>query len=187
MVKKQTCYIYPPGYCPPPQTGCCPPAVSSLSCCPPPATTSCCPPAPCGPFATAGCQGWTGPKGDGILTNTNGAIGVGTGAAVPVASLKGAIAIGPFSGSAGQSANAIALGYFSASAVPQPANSFWSNTTGASIATVYLAGSVVFRTQSVISNPTAGGFYCDSVKDVNITANMHYNPVTAEISFDSTI
>jgi hypothetical protein len=94
------------------------------------------------------------------------------------------MALGPFAGSAGQAANSIAMGYFAASSSSQPANCFWANMSGASLATAYPAYSVSFRTMAVVAPASAGGFFCDAIKVVAaVTPNMYYNPVTAEISY----
>lgn len=192
---KKKCYTYQrspcgpinvcPIPCPPPPCDPCRPV------CPPPCDPCrpICPPYPCPSPCPSPCpptcyQGWTGATGVGLMYNSNGAVGVGTGISVPPASSKGAVAIGPFAGSAGQAANSIAMGYFSASSSSQPANSFWANMTGTSLAVAYPAYSVSFRTMPTVIPANAGGFYVDAVKPVAaVIANMYYNPITAEISY----
>lgn len=173
------CYSYPcccppqcppPSYCPP--NPCCPPPCPPPACCPP----ACPPPCP---------QGATGPKGDGVLSNANGAISVGVGASVPLLSGKGAIAVGPLAGIASQGLNAIAIGYLSASAAAQPANSVILNASGG--AAVPAANAVVIKTSTAAVNPTPGGFSVDCVTDVVGVANMRYNSASGLITFDSTI
>jgi hypothetical protein len=159
----------------------CPPTCPPLTCSP----NKCYPPpcGPCHPVAPSCPQGWTGPSGAGILTNANGAFSVGSGAAPPVSSELGAIAIGASSGIAGQSANSIALGRLAASGSLQPTNSLWVNLTGAAWATTYPANSAVVRTMTVIDPLNAGGFFVDAIKQGAGTANLKYDPVTAEISY----